>query len=185
MARRKDIRSKLQYQRGLELEKTDDHPGAIKAYQKAVDTDPGNIRAWNRQMILFRRSKTKSQEITLIKTAIAEYKKAVQANHQTWLKENREKAASSLELATVLGLIEPNGTPRNDQTILGKWETRLYLLEYRLKNARPKKTKPAALATKARSSKKNQTKIARPKPHTAAKPKATAIEKTRQRKTDK
>lgn len=184
MAKRKDIRSKVHYQAGVALEKAGELTGAIKAYQKAASIDPSNIQAWNRQMILFRRSKTKLQEITLIKTAITAYKKAIQTNHQHWLKANSEKAASSLELATVLGLIEPNGMPKTDHAILGKWETRLYLLEYRLKNAR-RKRKPVARATKAKPSKKNQTKIARPKPKTAAKPKATATEKTRQRKTAK
>ncbi|KQR70186.1 hypothetical protein [Pedobacter sp. Leaf176] len=154
MAERKDIRSKNQYLKAYELERAGDITGAIKGYQKASKTNPTNIQAWNRQMILFRKSKSKLQEISLIKTAIFQYKKYIEKAHKAWLEENREKAASTHELATVLGMIEPSGIPLGEHAILEKWETRLYLLEYRIKNARPKKIKAVRRAPKPKASKK-------------------------------
>jgi tetratricopeptide (TPR) repeat protein len=141
MATRKIIKSKQQSEAALELEKSGDHAAAIKLYEKAAVTDPLNVQAWNRQMILYRKSRPKEDEIKLIKTAIDGYKKAAETQQQEWLNENKAKADSSRELAKVLGLLEPSGLPKSDDSTLEKWETRLYLLEYRLKNARKKKTK--------------------------------------------
>jgi tetratricopeptide (TPR) repeat protein len=75
MSNRKAIKSKQQSHAGLELEKSGDQKGAVKLYQKATKTDPLNEQAWNRQMILYRKSKSREEEIALIKTAIAVYKK--------------------------------------------------------------------------------------------------------------
>jgi len=140
MSRRKQIRSKEQFAAALELEKAGDHAAALKLYQKSAMTDPANSHAWNRQMVLLRKTKSKEDEVKLIKLAIAEYQKSHETKQQDWLKENRAKADSTRELARVLGLLEPTGLPKRDDTIIEKWQTRLYLLEYRIKNARKKKT---------------------------------------------
>ncbi|RYE53205.1 MAG: tetratricopeptide repeat protein, partial [Sphingobacteriales bacterium] len=141
MASRKSIQSDQHYHAARDLEKSGDHAGAIKLYQKAVKTDPLNIQAWNRQMILYRKSKSREDEVRLIKTAISEYKKQTEGLQQQWLQENKAKVESSRDLAKVLGLVESNGTPLSNDTILEKWQTRLYLLGYRLKNARKKTSK--------------------------------------------
>jgi tetratricopeptide (TPR) repeat protein len=140
MTKRKQIKSKKQFDAALDLEKSGDISEAIKLYQKAVSTDPLNTKAWNKQMILYRKSKTKAEEIELIKMAIDEYKKLVEIQHKDWLITNKAKADDTRELAKVLGLLEPNGVPHSEDTPLEQWKTRLYLLEYRLKNARKKKT---------------------------------------------
>ncbi|RYG54922.1 MAG: tetratricopeptide repeat protein [Chitinophagaceae bacterium] len=140
MSRRKQIRSKEQFAAALELEKAGDTTGALKLYQKSTATDPANSHAWNRQMILLRKAKSKEDEVKLIKLALAEYQKSHKMRQQDWLKQNQAKADSSRELAQVLGLLEPTGLPRSDDTIIEKWQTRLYLLEYRIKNARKKQT---------------------------------------------
>ena len=183
MAERKDIRSKVQYQKAYELERAGDEAGAIKGYEKASKIDPTNIPAWNRQMILSRKSKSKLQEIGLIKTAIFQYKKSIAESHEAWLEENQEKAASSLELAKVLGLVESSGTPLSEHPILEKWETRLYLLEYRLKNARPKKTKAAKKPARAKNSKENQPILTKTKPKNPIKPKTKTVKKSQTVKT--
>lgn len=184
MTGRKDIRSRKIYHAAWELERAGDEAGAIKAYQKASKTDPSNIQAWNRQMILFRKSKSKLQEISLIKTAIFQYKKSIAQAHKAWLEENREKAASSLELAKVLGLIEPGGMPLSEHPILEKWETRLYLLEYRLKNARPEKTKAAKKQEKAKASNTNQSAQTKKKPKAPVRSKAKTAKKIQVPKND-
>jgi len=140
MARKKNIQSKQQFDSGLVLEKSGDIPGALKFYGKSVTTDPSNSHAWNRQMILHRKSGSKEEEVKLIKTAITEYQNAAKLKHQEWMNENKEKADSTRELAEVLGLLEPSGLPKNVDAIVEKWQTRLYLLEYRIKNSRKKKT---------------------------------------------
>lgn len=185
MALRKDIRSKTQYQVAYELEKAGDNLGAIKGYEKASRTDPTNIQAWNRQMILFRKSKSKLQEISLIKTAISQYKKSITEAHKEWLDENKEKAASSLELATVLGLIESDGMPVTEHLILEKWETRLYLLEYRLKNARPKKAESAKKSVRVKVSKKIEPISIKVKPKKSIDVKVKKIEKIQASKINK
>ncbi len=170
MSRRKQIRSKEQFAAALELEKAGDTTGALKLYQKSTTTDPANSHAWNRQMILLRKAKSKEDEVKLIKLAIAEFQKSHETRQQDWLKENRAKADSSRELAQVLGLLEQTGLPKSDDTIIEKWQTRLYLLEYRIKNARKKKT----------TSKKPTSKSPKPKTQIPTKPKAkiTAKPKT-------
>lgn len=140
MSRRKQIRSKEQFAAALELERAGDNAAALKLYQKSAITDPANSHAWNRQMVLLRKTKSKEAEVKLIKLAIAEYQKSHETKQQDWLKENRAKADSTRELAHVLGLLESSGLPKRDDTIIEKWQTRLYLLEYRIKNARKKKT---------------------------------------------
>lgn len=154
MARRKDIRSKEQYHSAYKLEKSGNQTAALKGYRKAVATDPTNIQAWNRQIIIFRKTRTKQQEIKLIATAIAEYQKSIESDYQNWLKAHQEKAEHTFELAKVLGLIEPGGMPKTEHAILEKWETRRYLLEYRVKNALPKKTKPTKNTIETKPAKK-------------------------------
>jgi tetratricopeptide (TPR) repeat protein len=150
MATKKNIRSKQQYDTALDLEKSSNTADAIKHYQKATTLDPTNLRAWNRLMILYRKTKSKQEEITLVKAAIEAYKKQTEADQQTWLKENQEKAESTRELAKVLGLLEPNGMPATENDMLEKWQARLYLLEYRAKNARKKIKKTASKSTPKR-----------------------------------
>jgi len=140
MVRKKNIQAKQQFNSALALEKSGDIEAALKLYGKSVTTDPSNSHAWNRQMILYRKGSSKEEEVKLIETAINEYQAAAQSKHQEWLNENKEKADSTRELAEVLGLLEPSGLPKNVDAILEKWQTRLYLLEYRIKNARKKKT---------------------------------------------
>ena len=185
MAERKDIRSKAQYQAAYELERAGDEAGAIKGYQKASKTDPSNIPAWNRQMILFRKSKSKLQEISLIKTAIFQYKKSIAEAHEAWLSENQEKAENSLQLAKILGLVKSSGMPLSEHPILEKWETRLYLLDYRLKNARTKKTKAAKKPARAKDSKENQPILTKTKPKNPIKPKTKTVKKIHVPKTKK
>ncbi|RZJ72676.1 MAG: hypothetical protein EOO47_22315 [Flavobacterium sp.] len=139
MARRKSIISKQHYAKGLQLEQAEDSKAALKYYQKAVVSDPLNSMAWNRQMIIYRKSKSKVQEVKLIKTAINQYQKRIAADHENWLNNHQQKADSSRALAKVLGMLEDNGLPKAEHPIVERWETRLYLLEYRLKNARRKK----------------------------------------------
>ncbi|MET0572820.1 MAG: hypothetical protein ABWZ79_15455 [Pedobacter agri] len=164
MARRKNTRSKEQYHSAYELEKSGNQIAALKGYQKAVATDPTNVQAWNRQIIIFRKTKTKQQEINLIKTAITEYQKTIESNYQNWLKSHQEKAEHTLELAKVLGLLETSGMPKTEHAILDKWETRKYLLEYRVKNARPKKAKSIKNTIDAKPVKKKNNKSAKPMP---------------------
>ncbi|WP_316795357.1 hypothetical protein [Pedobacter agri] len=162
MSRTKQIRSKKHFDDAIGLERAGDIPNAIKLYQRAVTTDPTNTHAWNRQMILFRKTKTKHQEMQLIKTALSEFQKATEAKQQDWLKTNQTKADSSRELAQILGLLEPTGLPKSDGQTIEKWQTRLYLMEYRIKNARKEK-EPA---------KKKIQKLPQPAKATPAKPKS-------------
>lgn len=97
-------------------------------------------------MILLRKAKSKEREVKLIKLAITAFQKSHQTKQQDWLKQNQAKADSSRELAQVLGLLEPTGLPKRDDTVIEKWQTRLYLMEYRIKNARKKKISPKKLA---------------------------------------
>ena len=70
----------------------------------------------------------------LIKTDIREYQDAAQFKQEEWLKDNRQKADSTREFASMLGMLEPSGLPKKYDKILEQWQTRLYLLEYRIKN---------------------------------------------------
>ncbi|WP_316797699.1 hypothetical protein [Pedobacter frigidisoli] len=147
MSKRKQTRSKEQFDAALELEKSGDTGGAMQLYQKAAVTHPANYHAWNRLMILHRKTRSKEDEVKLIKLAITSYQDALHSKQEEWAKQNSEKAESTRELARILGLLEPTGVPKNDDTTIEKWQTRLYLLEYRIKNAR--KTKPAKRKSKA------------------------------------
>lgn len=91
MAERKNVRSTAQYHAAYQLEKAGDHAGAIKGYEKAIKTNAANIQAWNSQMILFRKLKSKHQEISLIKTAISQYKNSIAETHKDWLKKKQRK----------------------------------------------------------------------------------------------
>ena len=169
MSRRKNIQSKQQFDAALVLERSGDQTAAIKLYQKAVSTDPLNSHAWNRQMVLYRKTRSKEDEVKLIKTAIATYQKSTVSKQKEWLTANRTKAESTRELAKALGLLDSSGLPKNDNTTLEKWQTRLYLLEYRIKNARKKKpvknakSKTAITSNTAKAKSKTKTRGAKQK----------------------
>jgi len=169
MSRRKNIKSKQQFDAALVLERSGDQTAAIKLYQKAVSTDPLNANAWNRQMVLYRKTRSKEDEVKLIKTAIAAYQKSTTNKQQEWLTANKTKAESTRELAKVLGLLNPSGLPKNDDATLEKWQTRLYLLEYRIKNARKKKpvknakSKLTITGKTANEKSKEKTRVPKPK----------------------
>jgi len=154
MSRRKQIKSKEQFDAALTLERSGDTAGATTLYQKAVKTDPSNTHAWNRQMVLYRKAKAKEDEVKLIKVAIAEYQRSIETKQQEWLSTNQDKAERTRELAKVLGMLEPTGLPKKDDSIVEKWKTRLYLLEYRIKNARKKTTSARKAKTKPKPVKK-------------------------------
>jgi hypothetical protein len=177
MSRKKNIRSKQQFDAALILERSGDTPGAIKLYQKATTIDPTNTHAWNRQMILYRKSRTREQEVHLIKSVISEFQKSVETKQQDWLQANQTKADSSRELANMLGLLEPTGLPKSDDPNIEKWQSRLYLLEYRIKNARKKKVttknktqKLSEPAKSATAKAKKQVTKAKPLPKTKKNP---------------
>ena len=151
MSRKKQLRSKEQFASALELERAGDIPGALKLYQKSTTTDPANSHSWNRQMILMRKAKSKEKEVKLIKLAITAFQQSLQSKQQDWLKKNQAKADSTRELAEVLGLLEPTGLPKSEHAVIEKWQTRLYLLEYRIKNARKKKSSSKKPKSQSRS----------------------------------
>jgi tetratricopeptide (TPR) repeat protein len=138
MAKRKSINSKQQYQLGFDLERSGDISGALKCYKKAVSIDPLNSLSWDRQMILYRKTKSRSDEIKLINTAISKYQKEQKDQQQHWLNTNQTKAKDTHELASILGLIESSGLPRSEFAVIKKWQTRLHLLTHRFKNERKK-----------------------------------------------
>ena len=139
MSKRTSIRSKKLFDQGTILEKSGDIKAALKLYAKSSSSDPLNVQAWNRQMLLYRKIRTKHEEAKLIKNAIASYQSSATAEKKQWLVQNRDKAESSRELAQVLGLLEPTGLPKADHPTIEKWQTRLYLLEYRIKNENRRK----------------------------------------------
>lgn len=117
-------------------------PEAIRLYAKAASADPSNIRAWQRQLVLYRKIKSRKEEIKLVNRAITSVKKARADQHEQWTKANKEKVESSRALAASLGLLEADGTPIVRDAQLERWESRLYLLQHRESVSRKKpKTK--------------------------------------------
>ena len=176
MSRRKQIKSKQLFDNALKLEREGDTTAALKGYQRSVTTDPANTHAWNRQMVLLRKSGAKEAEVKLIKTAIEQFQATSETKRKEWLDTHQEKAANTKELAQLLGQLEPSGLPKAEDSILEKWQTRLYLLEYRINNARKKKTpkakKPALQkSTPKASTLKSKTTTPEKAPKTKAKPK--------------
>lgn len=153
MSRKKQLRAIKLYQQALELEKSGALDQAIQYYQKATVTEPSLANAWNRLMILYRKTRTKLQEAKLIHNAITAYQKALESKQQDWLKTNQSKADDTRELADLLGMIEHTGLPKSGDTTIEKWHTRLCLLEYRIKNARKKKPNPQKTKTSKTTSK--------------------------------
>ncbi|MDQ8051945.1 MAG: hypothetical protein REI78_02915 [Pedobacter sp.] len=151
----------------LVLEREKDYSGAIALYLKAVKADPSNPQGWNRLMIAYRRTKTQLQEAALIKEAIENYQTAIKSAQNDWIADNKEKIEGSRELAKVMGLLDNEGLPKNTDQTVEKWQTRLYLLEYRI---RAKKKKADSKKAKIkRPVNKPSTPKARPKPRPAAK----------------
>ncbi|RYZ25516.1 MAG: hypothetical protein EOP49_44525 [Sphingobacteriales bacterium] len=115
---------------------------AIRIFAKAASADPSNIRAWQRQLVLYRKTKSRKEEIKLVISAIASVKKARADQHEQWTMANKEKVESSRALAASLGLLGDDGMPIVRDAQLERWESRLYLLQHRESVARKKpKTK--------------------------------------------
>jgi tetratricopeptide (TPR) repeat protein len=152
---KKSVLAKANIRSAMLLEKQQDYAGAIKLLNKATLQDPANSQSWNRLMVVYRKSRTPAEEIKLIKTAISTYKKALDTGHKNYITANKKKANSTKELAQMLGLIETNGLPKRDNAFIQRWQTRLHLLEHRMK-AKTEKAKITAQKNKAKASKKKQ-----------------------------
>ncbi|MEJ5995620.1 tetratricopeptide repeat protein [Pedobacter sp. Du54] len=148
MSKRKSAQATAKLKAALLLEKQHDYKGAIALYEKAVAADPANPQGWNRLMIAYRRIKSQAQEAKIIKTAIANYQKAIEDSQVDWIEKNREKVEGSRELAKALGMLDEKGLPQRQDQTLSKWQARLYLVEYRI---RAKKKKAGKAKTKVRS----------------------------------
>ena len=135
----KNLSVKQQYDHAKDLEKEGKVTEAIDAYQKLTKVDPSYTDAWSRLMILLRKLKSGTQEISTIKLAISSYKKTIEAKQKKWVQKNKKKAELSRALAQSLGLLQDNGLPTYQDEIITKWQTRLHLLEHKLANTKPKK----------------------------------------------
>ncbi|RYF26215.1 MAG: hypothetical protein EOO42_02125 [Flavobacteriales bacterium] len=141
MASKKKVAAQRWLKEATELESQGDFENALKRFQKATTSDPSNIKAWQRQFVLYRKTKSRKDEIKLVAKAIEAVKKARADAHEAWEKANLAKVESSRALATSLGLLDVNGFPKMDDRQLENWETRLYLLKHREAVARKKSPK--------------------------------------------
>lgn len=106
---------------------------AAALYKQVVSTDPLAEDAWQRLMILHRKSKDYAGELKIINLALQAFNTHHREEQQQWLRENRKAARVAKSLAKSLGLMDKKGIVIDDNPVLEKWKHRREWVTARLK----------------------------------------------------
>lgn len=103
---------------------------AVKTYESLLKHQPHNEKIYDRLMILFRKLKDPKKEIGIIRKGINEFE-------QKFHKRNQEPGKKILQLSKALlkatGLADKKGKNMFSPQPVGRWRSRLTLLEKKIK----------------------------------------------------
>jgi len=104
---------------------------AIRMYHKCIDLTPASEFAYNRLLILYRKSKQYKKELAVIKQGIRFFNNLF--TKQKKLKRNNTITRLSNALMKSTGLADNKGNALFEQQPILKWKQRALLVEKRLK----------------------------------------------------
>ena len=102
-----------------------ENESAIALYEKIIKTDPLNEFAYDRLMILFRKTKNSKREIGIIKLAVNTFEKF----YKSKLKSTKKISEISNRLNRSIGLVDKKGQSIFDPEPIAKWKKRKMILE--------------------------------------------------------
>lgn len=144
----------------------DDFDKAIMYYQKAIKLEPHEARAYNRAMILLRKTSRLQEELSLIEKAIDTFTRLQKKKAEKLLSKKAGLRKLSQSLAIAMGTANKKGEALTHTEPISSWLKRKAAVEQKL-------AKPVA--------KKKPVKKAPVKP-TLKKPVKTAVKKTTRKK---
>jgi len=133
MPGRKKISNRLLLAGARELEREGETARALALYKQVVTNDPLAETAWQRLMILHRKSKDYAGELKVINLALKTFETHARQEQKQWLQQNRKAASVAKSLAKSLGLMDNKGVLKDDNPVLEKWRRRKDLVAKRLK----------------------------------------------------
>lgn len=117
-----------QYEEARAEERSGALAPAIKRYRAILRKSPLHAAAYNRLMVIYRKSRDPKAEQAIIREAIARYERQAQAEQAAWAQRHRKPARISRALARQLGLLTSRGKPVYEDPQLTTWRKRLELL---------------------------------------------------------
>ena len=113
-----------------EPEKGEDHQSAIKELEQVVKAHPTNEKAWNRLMILYRKTGELIKELNTIDTAVKIFEEVFNKNRPVY---NKKIASLSKALSKAMGLSDKKGNSLYEMGELAKWKRRKQTVLKKLK----------------------------------------------------
>jgi len=139
MAVKKKISGRQLLTAAREAEQQGETDNALALYKQVVANDPLSEDAWQRLMILHRKSKDYAGELKIIHLALQAFDTHHREEQRQWLQQNRKAAQAAKSLAKSLGLMDKKGIVIDDNPVLEKWKHRKDWVMARLKKEKPKR----------------------------------------------
>lgn len=102
---------------------------AATAYEKVIKSDNLNELAYNRLMIIYRKTKQPEKELAVIKRGI----KAFEEFYTSARKNNKKVSSLSLSLMKLTGLADKKGKSLYDPEPIARWKKRKAMVESKLR----------------------------------------------------
>jgi hypothetical protein len=113
-------------------ERENAYADAVSLYMQLLKEDPLNVQASSRLMVIYRKQKNYSKELSIINKAIAAYEANIIAQQKNWSKSNRKAAGLSKRLAEHLGLLDKKGLPLYEDKVIANWKKRKETVQKKL-----------------------------------------------------
>jgi tetratricopeptide (TPR) repeat protein len=108
-------------------------PEAEKLYLQIIKSDPLNVEAYNRLLVIYRKQKEYRKELAIVNQAIKAHEDNFLQEQKKWITANKTAARISRLLAKGLGLINKKGLPLRQDRQLVNWHKRKSNLLKRMK----------------------------------------------------
>ena len=116
-------------EKASEAEEAGDIGLAIETYKTVISLDKFNEQAYERLMIMYRKSKEYKKELTIIDAGIKAFEKLYKPKATGRMKKVAEL---SLKMAKSVGLVDKKGETTYEFEPLGKWKKRRLVVEKKL-----------------------------------------------------
>jgi hypothetical protein len=118
----------------MEAEKTDPS-SAIEIYNGILKTDPLQIRAYDRLMIIYRQGKNYKKELSVINSGIKTFEKFYKEQSA---KRSKKISEISEKLNKAFHLVDKKGNALYNPEPIDRWQRRRETVEKKMEKAQPK-----------------------------------------------
>ena len=118
-------------EKGMNLEKQGELDQAARVFEKLVEADPLNEKAYNRLMIIYRKNRDYKKELATIKKGMSAFEHLFKSSSK--LPRSRKIKTLSNSLLKSLGLTDKKGNMIDTREPLNRWSKRKLVVERMLK----------------------------------------------------